>query len=185
MKALVGLGNPGKKYEGTRHNIGFDLLAEIGKRWKATRPRDKFDSLLAEALVGSERLLLVAPQTFMNHSGRSVRQVHDFYQLTAADFLIACDDINLPLGKLRLRKSGSSGGQKGLQNILQHLATEDVARLRIGVGRPPGERDAADYVLERFHKSELTAVDASVTAAANAVECWLREGIDAAMNQFN
>lgn len=185
MKVLVGLGNPGRKYEGTRHNIGFDLIAEIGKRWSAPRAREKFDSQITEVVVGTERLLLVAPQTFMNLSGRSVRQVLDFYQLSPEDFLIACDDLNLPLGKLRVRKGGSSGGQKGLQNILQHLGTELVARLRIGVGRPPGERDAADYVLEKFHKSELATVDAAVALAANAAECWVKEGIDAAMNKFN
>ncbi len=185
MKVLVGLGNPGKKYEGTRHNVGFDLLAEMGKRWSAPRPKEKFEALLAEVLVGSERLLLVAPQTFMNASGHSVRQVMDFYQLAPVDFLVACDDMNLPLGKIRLRTGGSSGGQKGLQNILQHLKTENVPRLRLGVGRPQGEKSTVDYVLERFHKVELEAVDSAVTAAANAVECWLKEGLAAAMNKFN
>ncbi|MCY2968219.1 MAG: aminoacyl-tRNA hydrolase [Planctomycetota bacterium] len=185
MKVLVGLGNPGKKYEGTRHNVGFDLLAEMGKRWSAPRPKEKFEALLAEVLVGSERLLLLAPQTFMNASGHSVRQVMDFYQLAPADFLVACDDMNLPLGKIRLRTGGSSGGQKGLQNILQHLKTENVPRLRIGVGRPQGEKSTVDYVLERFHKVELETVDSSVTAAANAVECWLKEGLASAMNKFN
>ena len=185
MKVLVGLGNPGKKYEGTRHNIGFDLLAELSRRWSAPKPRDKFEAQLTEVLIGAERLLLAAPQTFMNLSGRSVRQLIDFYQLTPADVLVVCDDMNLPVGKLRLRKSGSSGGQKGLQNILQHLGTEAVARLRIGVGRPAGERDAADYVLDRFHKSELATIDTAVAAAADAVECWLKEGLDAAMNRYN
>ncbi|MFN5300986.1 MAG: aminoacyl-tRNA hydrolase [Planctomycetaceae bacterium] len=185
MKMLVGLGNPGKKYEGTRHNIGFDLILELSKRGGLPRFKDKFEAQLAEVPCGGQRLLLVAPQTFMNNSGISVRQVCDFYHIPPADVLVACDDMNLPLGKLRLRTGGSSGGQKGLQSIIQHLRTEEVPRLRLGVGRPAPGRDAADYVLERFHKSELAAVDASVVLGANAVECWCAEGLPTAMNRFN
>lgn len=185
MKVLVGLGNPGRKYEGTRHNVGFELVAELATRFGAAKPRTKFEAELSEVSVGNERLLLVAPQTYMNLSGRSVRQALDFYQLPVDAVLVACDDINLPLGKLRLRKSGSAGGQKGMDNILQHLGTQNVARLRIGVGAPPGEMDSADYVLERFHKSDRGAVDTAVRKAADAVELWITSGIDAAMNRFN
>jgi len=185
MKVVVGLGNPGKKYEGTRHNIGFDLLAELNRRWKVPRPREKFEGLLAEVAVGTERVLLLAPQTFMNCSGQSVRQVRDFYHLKPADFLVVCDDLNLPVGKLRIRAGGSSGGQKGLQNIIQHLGTEEFPRLRLGVGRPTGDRNAADYVLDRFHKVELPAVDQSILQAAACCECWLADGVAAAMNRFN
>jgi PTH1 family peptidyl-tRNA hydrolase len=185
MKVLVGLGNPGRKYEGTRHNIGFDLHGEMARRGAAARPKVKFEAELSEMMVGSERLLLVAPQTFMNLSGRSVRQVLDFFQLAPEDLLVACDDINLPLGKLRLRKSGSAGGQKGLASILQHLGTENVPRLRIGVDLPQGTRDTADYVLSRFAKSEVPVMEEALHRAANAVESWLTDGIDAAMNRFN
>lgn len=184
MKVLVGLGNPGKKYAGTRHNVGFEIVAELAYRHKADRPKSKFEAEVTEVLIGNERLLLAAPQTFMNASGRSVRQLLDFYQLSVTDVLVACDDINLPLAQLRMRKSGSSGGQKGLENVIQHLGTA-VPRLRFGVGKPDPGRDSADYVLERFHKSEVAAVDTAVRAAADAVETWVIEGIDRAMNRFN
>jgi PTH1 family peptidyl-tRNA hydrolase len=185
MKLLVGLGNPGKKYEGTRHNVGFDLLAELAHQHGASKPKTKFEAELAEVAVAGERLLLVAPQTFMNLSGRSVRQVVDFFQLCPADVLVACDDINLPLGRLRIRQSGSAGGQKGLANILTHLGTEDVPRLRIGVDAPPGGRDAADYVLDRFSKAERAVIDKTLPLAVRAVETWLELGISAAMNRYN
>lgn len=185
MKVLIGLGNPGKKYEGTRHNVGFDLLAEMARRAGGARSKVKFEAELTEIPVDAERLLLVAPQTYMNNSGRSVRQVVDFFQLSPTDLLVACDDINLPLGKLRVRKSGSAGGQKGLASILQHLGTDAVPRLRIGVDLPPGTRDAADYVLSRFSKSEQPAIDESIQRAGDAVELWLEEGLEAAMNRFN
>lgn len=185
MKLIVGLGNPGKKYEGTRHNVGFLLVAELAVRHGAARPRVKFEAEIAEILIGAERVLLMAPQTYMNHSGRSVRQAVDFYQLAATDVLVVCDDINLPLGRLRLRKEGSAGGQKGLANILQHLATENVPRLRIGVDLPPAGRDAADYVLDRFSKAELKVIEEAVRRAADAAEVWLSQGPDVAMNRFN
>jgi PTH1 family peptidyl-tRNA hydrolase len=185
MKLLVGLGNPGKKYEGTRHNVGFDLVAELAVRHAAPRPRTKFEAEVSEITVGSERALLVCPQTYMNRSGRSVRQALDFYQLGPGDVLVVCDDIHLPLGKLRIRKSGSAGGQKGLANILEHLGTEAVPRLRIGIDLPPEHRDAADYVLDRFSKAEARVIREAISRAANAAETWLRDGLDAAMNRFN
>ncbi|MFN0052250.1 MAG: aminoacyl-tRNA hydrolase [Planctomycetales bacterium] len=185
MKILVGLGNPGSKYQGTRHNVGFELVAELALRHGGARPKSKFDGEISEVLIGTERLLLLAPQTYMNNSGRSVRQAVDFFQLVPADVLVVCDDLNLPLGKLRIRKSGSAGGQKGLANILQHLGTEAVPRLRIGIDPPPGGRDAADYVLDRFSKAEAALMVTAVGQAADAVACWLREGIDQAMNRFN
>lgn len=185
MKLVVGLGNPGRKYEGTRHNVGFDLLAELARRHSASKPKVKFEAEFAEATIGGERVLFVAPQTYMNLSGRSVRQVVDFYQLPVSDLLVVCDDINLPLGKIRLRRSGSSGGQQGLENILQQLGTEEFARLRIGIDPPPEGTDAADYVLGRFGKREIAALDAAMISAGNAVETWIGEGIEAAMNRFN
>src|SRR5216684_2305174 len=130
MKVLVGLGNPGKKYEGTRHNVGFEVVAELAYRHRtsqgATKPKVKFEAEIAELTVAGQKLLLVAPQTFMNASGRSVRQLVDFFQIAASDLLVVCDDINLPLGQLRIRRSGSSGGQKGLENIIQHMGTQAV-----------------------------------------------------------
>ena len=185
MKVVVGLGNPGKKYAGTRHNVGFVLLDELYKRFSVDKPRRKFDAEVGDGLCGAERVLLVAPQTYMNASGRSVRQVVDFYQTPLSDLLVACDDLNLPLGRLRLRGSGSAGGQKGLENIIQQLGTQEFARLRLGIDPPPGSMDAADYVLGRFGKREAEEIDQSIQAAVCAVETWIEKGIEAAMNRFN
>ncbi len=184
-KVLVGLGNPGKKYAGTRHNVGFEVIAELALRHRASKPKVKFEAEIAEVRIAGQKLLLAAPQTYMNASGRSLRQIVDFYQIPVTDLMVVCDDINLHLGQLRMRRSGSSGGQKGLENVVQHMGTPNVPRLRIGVGLPAEGRDSADYVLERFRKAEEAAIDAAIRSAADAVECWIAEGIDAAMNRFN
>jgi PTH1 family peptidyl-tRNA hydrolase len=185
MKLIVGLGNPGRKYVGTRHNVGFDVVAELSRRASAPAPRKAFDSGLAEIAVGDERVLLAAPQTFMNLSGRAVRQILDFYKLGLADLLVVCDDLNLPLGRLRLRKNGSAGGQKGLKNIIEHAGTEEFARLRIGIDRPPERMDATAYVLQKFTASERDAMSGAVAAAAAAAELWVTQGPEAAMNRVN
>lgn len=185
MKLVVGLGNPGSTYEGTRHNIGFDVLAELGMRWRAGRPKLRFEALLNEVNYEGQKVLLAAPQTYMNLSGRSVQQIVKFYQISFDDVLVICDDMNLKLGQLRLRASGSAGGQKGLLSILQVCGSEAVPRLRIGVGRPPDQMDAATYVLMKFRKDELTEVDSSVRSAAVGVELWIKDGISAAMNVVN
>lgn len=185
MKLVVGLGNPGKQYIGTRHNIGFEVLAELSRRFVTPASRSKFEALYSELTIESQKVLLVAPQTYMNLSGQSVQKFCGFYQIEPADVLVLCDDLNLPLGKLRIRKSGSAGGQKGLQNIIQHLGTQEVPRLRIGVDPPPAGRDAKDWVLGTFGKSELPAMEAAVQAASQAVEVWVSQGLEAAMNRFN
>lgn len=185
MKVVVGLGNPGRKYDGTRHNVGFQVVAELARRHGAAAPRTKFDAEITEIQLGSERVLLAAPQTYMNVSGRAVRSLVDFYQLEMSNLLVVCDDIALPLGRIRLRKSGSSGGQKGLENILQQLGTQEVARLRIGVDAPPPQMDAADYVLGRFGKREAEIIDPMLMRAADAAEAWATAGVTAAMNRFN
>jgi peptidyl-tRNA hydrolase, PTH1 family len=185
MKLIVGLGNPGRKYAGTRHNVGFDVLAALARRGGAPSPRSVFEADLTETNIGGERTLLLAPQTFMNLSGRAVRQALDFYKLPLSELLVVCDDLNLPAGRLRLRKSGSAGGQKGLKNIIDHVGTEDFARLRIGIDRPPDRIDATAYVLQRFAAAEKDAIDAAVKSAADAVELWVTRGPDAAMNIAN
>ena len=185
MKIVVGLGNPGSKYEGTRHNVGFETLAELARRGSAPKPRSRFEASVTEVHCGIEKLLLVAPQTFMNLSGRSVQQVIKFYQVPLSDLIVIGDDLNLKTGQIRLRASGSAGGQKGLQSILACLNTDAICRLRIGIGRPPGEMDAADFVLARFRKDEIELIDAAVVRAASAVETWAVDGIDAAMNKYN
>jgi peptidyl-tRNA hydrolase, PTH1 family len=185
MKLVVGLGNPGSNYEGTRHNIGFEVISELAHRWGATRPKLRFEANLTEVNYQGEKVLLAAPQTFMNLSGRSVQQIVKFYQISLNDVLVICDDMNLKLSQLRLRASGSAGGQKGLSSILQVCGTEQIPRLRFGVGRPPEKMDVVNFVLAKFRKDELVEVDAAVRGAATGVEIWIREGIAAAMNIVN
>jgi PTH1 family peptidyl-tRNA hydrolase len=184
MKVVVGLGNPGPKYAGTRHNVGFDVVDYLAAAPGVSSFRDRFEALVAEAQEGGEAVLLVKPQTFMNLSGRAVRAVLDFYKLPPDALLVVCDDFNLPLGKLRIRAKGSHGGQNGLRNIQDQLGIDAYARLRIGVGQPtPGE--AVDHVLSRFKPGERAAVRDAVALAAQAVVTWVRSGTEAAMNRFN
>lgn len=185
MKCVVGLGNPGSKYVGTRHNIGWEVTAELSRRGGTPGGKMRFDAMVREVVLEGASVIVLEPQTFMNLSGRSVGQIAKFYKMLPADFLVVCDDLNLPLGKLRIRASGSAGGQKGLADILQVLGTDAVPRLRLGVGRPPGTMDAAAYVLAQFRKDERVEVDLAVATAADAVSDWLVRGIDSAMNRFN
>lgn len=185
MKIIVGLGNPGSKYEGTRHNVGFEVGFELSRRWQADRPRQKFDAEIAEASFNGEKILLVWPQTYMNLSGQCVGPLLKFYHARNDELLVLCDDLDIKLGQLRLRGSGSAGGQRGLQHILQVLGTNIVARLRVGVDRPAPGQDAAQYVLAKFRKEELDAVDESIRRAAGGVERWVASGLSAAMNEVN
>ena len=185
MRVVVGLGNPGKKYENTRHNVGFEVLAELASRWDADRPQIRFEAEICEVRIAEQKVLLVAPQTYMNLSGRAVGKLCDFYKLEPDAFAVVCDDLNLPTGRLRWRAKGSHGGQKGLLDISRHLGTQEIARLRVGIGRPPGRQDPADYVLGRFGKPEREEMDIAVKEAADSVELWVREGTTAAMNRFN
>jgi PTH1 family peptidyl-tRNA hydrolase len=184
-KLVVGLGNPGSKYDGTRHNIGFEALDRLAEGCPDARFTGKFDGLLADTEIDYRRVLLLKPQTFMNLSGRSVRQAVQFYKLDpAADLLVLCDDLTLPLGRIRIRRGGSDGGQKGLRDIAAQLGTEDYARLRIGIG-DRGPIDAADFVLSRFRPADRPIVDDALIAACQAVAVWVSQGLEAAMNRFN
>ena len=185
MKLVVGLGNPGAEYRRTRHNVGFDVLAELSRRNADPAAQRKFDGELVEIFSGGERLLLLAPLTYMNLSGRSVGAAVEFYKLPPEDVLIVCDDLNLEPGRLRLRSGGSAGGQNGLKDIFRRLGTEDVARLRVGIGRPPGRMTATDYVLGKLTEKERDVMDDAVVRAADGVELWAAEGIAAAMNAVN
>ncbi|WP_165232385.1 aminoacyl-tRNA hydrolase [Aquisphaera insulae] len=184
MKLVVGLGNPGNKYAATRHNIGFDLIDRLAAGGRGASFSRKFEGQLAEAEIDYRRVLLLKPETFMNLSGRSVGQALRFYKLEPADLLVVCDDLNLPVGKIRIRPGGSDGGQKGLRDINSHLGTEQYARLRIGIG-DNGESDAADYVLSRFRSTERAAIDDALILASQAVAVWISQGTEAAMNRFN
>lgn len=184
-KLVVGLGNPGSKYDGTRHNVGFEVIDRLAAGSRDAGFNRKFDGLLAEAEIDFQRVLLLKPQTFMNLSGRSVRQALQFYKIDpVADLLVVCDDLTLPLGRLRLRPGGSDGGQKGLRDIALQLGSEQYARLRVGIGER-GLIDAAEFVLTRFRPAERATIDDTLIAATQAVAVWVTQGLPAAMNRFN
>lgn len=182
---VVGLGNPGKKYERTRHNIGFEVLNQLADCQGVTTSKSQFEAIVKEFSFADDKVLLVAPQTYMNLSGRSVAALVKFFKLPTTNLMVVCDDMNLPVGRLRMRGAGSAGGQKGLQDIIQKLNTQDVPRLRIGVGRPPDGFSAPDYVLGRFRSNETELISQAVQTAINGIECWVRDGLEIAMNQVN
>jgi PTH1 family peptidyl-tRNA hydrolase len=185
MALIVGLGNPGAKYDRTRHNIGFDCLNRLHASMGSPSLQAKFEGQFAKGRIGQRDVCLVWPLTFMNCSGRCVSQFARFYKVELENILVICDDLSLPLGKLRIRKSGSSGGQKGLNDIIQSLSTQDVTRLRIGIDPTPAHWDTADYVLSKFSASERAIVDEGLFRANEAIAIWLKEGVDSAMNIFN
>lgn len=185
MKIVVGLGNPGDKYQGTRHNIGFEVLSRLEKKWCAADKRDAFQAQYTVAQRGGDKILLFRPMTFMNLSGQSVLAVRDFYKVAIQDILVVCDDLALALGKIRVRSRGSSGGQKGLADVIRRLGSEEIPRLRVGIGATPPGWETADFVLSRFGKDELPLVDEALEKAAKAVDCWVEQGINVCMNQFN
>jgi PTH1 family peptidyl-tRNA hydrolase len=183
VKIVVGLGNPGREYAATRHNLGFMVVAELARRLSAGSSRNRFRAVETEAFDGSEKLVLVKPQTYMNLSGISVREILSWYKSPPHDLLVVVDDIDLPFGTLRMRSGGGSGGHNGLKSIIAELGTEAFPRLRIGIGRGPGH--AARQVLTRFNAAELEALPEIVNAAADCVLEWERNGIISAMNRCN
>jgi PTH1 family peptidyl-tRNA hydrolase len=185
MKLIVGLGNPGRKYEGTRHNVGFMAAAKVAAGIGASSAKTRFEGEFAEGMSHGEKIAVLCPQTYMNSSGRSVRRAADFFKLSPSQILVVCDDMNLPEGRLRVRPSGSAGGQKGLADIIRHLDTESIARLRIGVGRPPDGWAAADYVLSKIASDERALYEDATSLASDAALAWAAEGVDVAMNRYN
>ena len=185
MKLVVGLGNPGRKYQGTRHNIGYAILAELARISAASSPKHKFHGEALEAEIGGHKALLLSPLTYMNLSGVSVAEAKTFYKIPEEDLLVLCDDLNLPLGKLRIRTQGTSGGQKGLDDIIRRLGSENFPRLRMGIGSPPDGRDWADFVLSKFAVDEIPEIEQAVRRASQAVIAWARDGIESCMNQYN
>jgi len=183
---IVGLGNPGAEYARTRHNAGFLVVDRLAERWQAGWTYEKkFNARLASTLRTSRRVLLCEPQTYMKSSGQAVGAVLAFYRVPVAGLLVVVDDADLPLGELRLRAGGSSGGHHGLESIEQHLGTREYARLRVGIGRQRGAREITAYVLGRFSSTEAPLVDRVLTVAADQAETWLEAGIHKAMSQFN
>jgi PTH1 family peptidyl-tRNA hydrolase len=185
MKLIVGLGNPGKRYERTRHNVGFEALDLVAQRCAAARARERFDGRTAEATIAGQPVMLLWPQTLMNRSGQSVSAAVDFYQLPLCDVLVIGDDFNLPLGTLRFRSQGSAGGQKGLGDIIHRLGSEQFSRLRIGIGPVPEGWDAADFVLGRFAVDERPTIEDAIGRAADGACWWVGNGIDTSMSRFN
>jgi len=186
LQLIVGLGNPGSEYARTRHNAGFLVLERLAERWRAAWTYEKkFNARLARAERDRRRVLLCEPQTFMNSSGEAVASVISFFQIAAKALLVVVDDADLPLGEIRMRPSGSSGGHHGLESIEQHLGTRDYARLRVGIGRQRGAREITGYVLGRFNSTEAAQIDKIITVASDQAECWADAGIQNAMSQFN
>ncbi|HUA36990.1 MAG TPA: aminoacyl-tRNA hydrolase [Candidatus Sulfopaludibacter sp.] len=183
---IVGLGNPGAEYTKTRHNAGFLLVEKLAAGWRAEWKNErKFRARMARAKYQRDRVLLCQPQTFMNASGEAVGAVVSFYRLPRTRVLVAVDDADLPLGEIRLRPGGSSGGHHGLESIEQHLDSREFARLRLGIGRREGAREITDYVLSRFDRTEAALMEKVLDRAAGQAECWLSDGIQKAMNRFN
>jgi PTH1 family peptidyl-tRNA hydrolase len=182
---IVGLGNPGREYAQTRHNIGFRCVDAIAAAHGLAFTKRQSKALVADGLINARRVLLVKPQTYMNLSGEAVRGLLDFYKIPLEDLLAISDDMDLPIGTLRIREKGGAGGQKGLKSLIEHLGTRDFARMRIGIGRPPGRMDPMDYVLQDFGSSESILVIETLDRAVRAVETWLHDGLAIAMTRHN
>ncbi|MBI5723953.1 MAG: aminoacyl-tRNA hydrolase [Planctomycetes bacterium] len=189
LRFVVGLGNPGRQYERTRHNVGFMVLAELAGRWGLGQPGQRFAGLFYDARLekpaGRRRVMMLAPQTYMNLSGQAVGQMAGFYKADCRNVMIVLDDLALATGRIRIRPDGSAGGHNGLADVLLAMGTQEVPRLRIGIGQAPGGMDQADYVLSRFGPEEIPAVEQAVKLAAQAVEDWIWTGMDQVMNRYN
>ncbi|QEG39895.1 aminoacyl-tRNA hydrolase [Roseimaritima ulvae] len=185
MKLVIGLGNPGRRYQQTRHNVGFAVAQQLTNMVGGDTPRTRFEGELVEGSVDGTKVGLLCPMTYMNASGQSVRKAVDFYKLNATDILVVCDDLNLSLGRLRIRAKGSAGGQKGLADIIRHLGTDQFPRLRIGIDPAPPGWAVPDYVLGKFKPSELPTIEDAIQQAALAAADWVQHGTEFCMNRYN
>ena len=186
MKIIVGLGNPGKEYGNTRHNIGFDVIDVLAEEEKISVLEKKHKAIIGKGYIGGEKVILAKPVTYMNLSGESVRELVDYYKVDEKeDLIVISDDISLDVGQLRVRKKGSAGGHNGLKNIIQHLGHDTFMRVRMGVGEKPTGYDLADYVLGHFSKEERKVMDEAAKTAAEAIRTMINVDVDTAMNRFN
>jgi len=182
---IIGLGNPGREYRQTRHNVGFMLLDRLIIKLGARFTRLQSRALVASAHYQERKIILAKPQTFMNLSGQSVKGLINFYKIPLEHLLIAHDDLDLPISTIRIRPDGSSAGQKGMVSTIERLGTDAFPRLRLGIGRPPGQMEAPDYVLQDFSNADLTIISETLNRAAEAALMWVTTGLDAAMNKYN
>ncbi len=185
MKLIFGLGNPGLRYERNRHNIGFQIVDVLAAAHKLSFDKMQFKARVVDGRINDQRLLLAKPQTYMNGSGEAVQPLAAYYKVEPPDILVIFDDLDLPTGKLRFRPFGGAGGHNGMKSIIQRLGTDQFPRLRIGIDRPPGRMDPADYVLQDFSAAEEEVMVQVRDRAVAAVQAWLAEGLAVAMNQFN
>lgn len=185
MKLIVGLGNPGREYELTRHNIGFMAIDELAKRWNISLNEQKFKGVFGAGFVNGEKVILLKPLTYMNLSGESIRPLMDYYKIDVEDFVVLYDDLDIPVGKLRLRMKGSAGGHNGVKSTISHLGTQEFQRIRMGIDRPKNGMKVVDYVLGRFTSEEIPDVNHSIEKATDACEEWLNKPFLQIMNTFN
>ncbi len=182
---IVGLGNPGARYENTRHNLGYKTVERLAQLYGLSFNKTEHKAQTASGTIADKRVILAKPLTFMNLSGESVQPLLHFYKIPVENLLIACDDLDIAFGVLRIRKTGSSGGQNGMKSIIERVGTQNINRIRIGIGRPPGKMNPADYVLTGFKGDDVITALELVDRAAKASETWIKSGIDAAMNTYN
>lgn len=182
---IIGLGNPGREYKDNRHNIGFMLIDRLAVRIDARGIKLQSKAIVTSGFYEERKLILAKPQTYMNLSGQSVQGLLHFYKIPSENLMVAHDDLDLPLGTIRIRPGGGAGGQRGMASTIERLGTKDFPRLRIGIGRPPGRMAPADYVLQNFSRAEMLIVSETLDRAANAVLTFMTEGLNAAMNRFN
>ena len=185
MHMIVGLGNPGRQYEQSKHNTGFDVIDELAKRWEVTSWQERMDALVAQVTVDDEKIILVKPQTFMNDSGRAVGPLLSWYKLGPEDLMVVHDDMDIPAGTVRIRRKGSAGGHNGIKSILAHVGDENFARVRIGIGRPSAGWTVVNHVLAAFSEEDVPKIHEAIQYLIPAVECIAIDGIDLAMNRYN
>lgn len=185
MYLIAGLGNPSKNYEGTRHNIGFTMIDAIGEKFGIDVTTKKHKALVGRGIIDGMRVILAKPQTYMNLSGESIREIADFYKIEPENIIIIYDDISLDVGRLRIRKKGSAGGHNGIKNIIAHLGAQEFPRIKVGIGNKPEGWDLADYVLSKYSKAEQEALKEASDDVIGAVRLMIMDDIDAAMNRYN